>query len=72
MVNRWRFSDPGEHGGSWRRLYCERHLAEYLERLEPQYFEAEANEWQALLGLVAEHVRCLRLRQLLPLRQGFL
>ncbi|OXU20230.1 hypothetical protein TSAR_006153, partial [Trichomalopsis sarcophagae] len=84
---RWRFNDPSSHGDSWLRLYCERHLSEWLERLDPaasihrydvddesatpvehRQPERLSSHCEALLELLREHVRTLRLRQLVPLR----
>lgn len=63
---RWEHNDPNEHGGSWRRLYCERHLAEYLETLEASYFESQKEECEKLIALVKNHIYVIRLRSLAP------
>ncbi|XP_011701504.1 PREDICTED: T-complex-associated testis-expressed protein 1-like isoform X2 [Wasmannia auropunctata] len=64
---RWEHNDPGEHGGSWRRLYCERHLAEYLETLQPNYFEPQ-REYDKLT-LLKNHIHVIRLRSLVPTKK---
>ncbi|XP_028050983.2 dynein regulatory complex subunit 5 [Monomorium pharaonis] len=64
--DRWEYNDPGEHGGSWRRLYCERHLAEYLETLEASYFDPQKEECENLMALVKDYVHVIRLRSLVP------
>ncbi|XP_011862979.1 PREDICTED: T-complex-associated testis-expressed protein 1-like [Vollenhovia emeryi] len=64
--DRWEHNDLGEHGGSWRRLYCERHLAEYLETLQASYFESQREECEKLMALVKNHVHVIRLRSLVP------
>lgn len=63
---RWEHNDPGEHDGSWRRLYCERHLAEYLETLQASYFEPQREECEKLMALVKNHIHVIRLRSLVP------
>ncbi|XP_011502625.1 PREDICTED: T-complex-associated testis-expressed protein 1 [Ceratosolen solmsi marchali] len=65
---RWKVNDPMDHGDSWRRLYCERHLWEYLENLDPTYFDLLREECEELLELVHEHVHVLKLRQLQPVK----
>ncbi|XP_032685319.1 dynein regulatory complex subunit 5-like [Odontomachus brunneus] len=67
--DRWEHNDPAEHGGSWRRLYCERHLAEYLETLEASYFETQREECEKLMTLVNNHVHVIRLRSLVPTKK---
>ncbi|RLU19080.1 hypothetical protein DMN91_009438, partial [Ooceraea biroi] len=64
--DRWDYNDPSEHGGSWRRLCCERHLAEYLETLEASYFEPQKEECKKLMTLVKDYVHVIRLRSLVP------
>ncbi|KYQ55518.1 T-complex-associated testis-expressed protein 1 [Trachymyrmex zeteki] len=65
----WEYNDPSEHGNSWRRLYCERHLAEYLETLEASYFEPQREECEKLMALVKNHIRVIRLRSLVPTKK---
>ncbi|KAL0111701.1 hypothetical protein PUN28_013119 [Cardiocondyla obscurior] len=67
--DRWERNDPGEHGGSWRRLYCERHVAEYLETLEASYFEPQREECEKLMSLVKNDVHVIRLRSLVPTKK---
>ncbi|EFN86621.1 dynein regulatory complex subunit 5 [Harpegnathos saltator] len=64
--DRWKHNDLTEHGGSWRRLYCERHLVEYLETLEASYFEAQREECEKLMTLVKNYVHVIRLHCLMP------
>ncbi|KAL2725142.1 dynein regulatory complex subunit 5 isoform X1 [Vespula squamosa] len=62
--NRWSFNNPNDYGNSWRRLYCERHLAEYLENFEATYFESQREDCMKIVELSSEHVRVLKLRAL--------
>nr|XP_050845436.1 dynein regulatory complex subunit 5 isoform X1 [Vespula vulgaris] len=64
--NRWSFNNPNDYGNSWRRLYCERHLAEYLENFEASYFESQREDCMKILELSSEHVRVLKLHSLKP------
>ncbi|XP_015187416.1 PREDICTED: T-complex-associated testis-expressed protein 1-like [Polistes dominula] len=68
--DRWSYNNPIDHGKSWRRLYCERHLAEYLENFEASYFESQKDECIKLVKLVSEHVRILKLRALKPTKKA--
>ncbi|KAK2588730.1 hypothetical protein KPH14_001618 [Odynerus spinipes] len=67
--DRWSHNDPNEHDKSWRRLYCERHLSEYLENLEASYFEPQQDDCMRLVELVKEHVHVLKLRALVPTKK---
>ncbi|XP_011313832.1 T-complex-associated testis-expressed protein 1 [Fopius arisanus] len=66
---RWEHNNPNEHGNSWRRLYCERHLTEYLESLEN--VESEKEECEALINLVQPYVSTLTIRSLQPSKYPF-
>lgn len=65
---RWEYNNPADHGDSWRRLYCERHLAEYLESLEATYFAAEREDVEALVKLVNDDIYTLKIRSLVPIK----
>ncbi|XP_018352866.1 PREDICTED: LOW QUALITY PROTEIN: T-complex-associated testis-expressed protein 1-like [Trachymyrmex septentrionalis] len=67
--DRWEYNDPSEHGNSWRRLYCERHLVEYLETLQASYFEPQREECEKLMALVKNHIHVIRLRSLVPTKK---
>ncbi|XP_029159662.1 dynein regulatory complex subunit 5-like [Nylanderia fulva] len=67
--DRWEHNDPNEYGGSWRRLYCERHLAEYLETLHASYFEAQREECENLMTLLKDYIHVVRLRSLVPTKK---
>ncbi|KMQ96319.1 T-complex-associated testis-expressed protein 1 [Lasius niger] len=67
--DRWEYNDPGEYGSSWRRLYCERHLAEYLETLHASYFESQREECEKLMTLVKDYVHIIKLRSLVPTKK---
>ncbi|KAG7202309.1 hypothetical protein KM043_018641 [Ampulex compressa] len=67
--SRWEFYNLDEHGNSWRQMYCERHLNEYLENLEASYFESQREECENAIQLVREHVRTIRLRRLVPTKK---
>ncbi|KAI4476397.1 hypothetical protein M0804_013607 [Polistes exclamans] len=68
--DRWSYNSPKDHGKSWRRLYCERHLAEYLENFEASYFESQKDDCIKLVKLASEHVRILKLRALKPTKKA--
>ncbi|KYN01070.1 T-complex-associated testis-expressed protein 1 [Cyphomyrmex costatus] len=65
----WEYNDPSEHGNSWRRLYCERHLAEYLETLQASYFEPQREECEKLMALVRNYIHVIRLRSLVSTKK---
>ncbi|XP_046837798.1 dynein regulatory complex subunit 5 isoform X2 [Vespa crabro] len=67
--NRWSFNNPNDYDKSWRRLYCERHLAEYLENFEPSYFESQRDDCMKIVELSSEHVRVLKLGALKPTKK---
>nr|XP_012140977.1 PREDICTED: T-complex-associated testis-expressed protein 1 [Megachile rotundata] len=66
---RWEHNNPAEHGNSWRRLYCEGHLCEYFENLEPSYFESQQEECEETIRLVRNYVHTLALRSLRPTKK---
>ncbi|XP_047371423.1 dynein regulatory complex subunit 5 isoform X2 [Vespa velutina] len=66
---RWSFNNPNDYDKSWRRLYCERHLAEYLENFEPNYFESQRDDCMKIVELSSEHVHVLKLRALKPTKK---
>ncbi|XP_069684796.1 dynein regulatory complex subunit 5-like isoform X1 [Periplaneta americana] len=51
-----------DYEGSWKRLYLERHLQEYLEQLAPEDFMQ--TEVESLVSLCSPYVKCLNIRQL--------
>ncbi|XP_044004505.1 dynein regulatory complex subunit 5 isoform X2 [Aphidius gifuensis] len=61
---RWQYNNPGEHGNSWRRLYCERHLAEFIEKMDNDDYHK--NECDKLIDLVAPYIKILNIRSLIP------
>ncbi|XP_017763540.1 PREDICTED: T-complex-associated testis-expressed protein 1 [Eufriesea mexicana] len=63
---RWEHNDPVEHGNSWRRRYCEGAFQDYLENLEPSFFEPQKEECDKMIELVRDHVHSIELRSLLP------
>ncbi|KAM0732060.1 Dynein regulatory complex subunit 5 [Formica fusca] len=67
--DRWEQNDPGKYGDSWRRLYCERHLAEYLETLEASYFEPQREKCEKLMALLKDYIHIIRLRTLVPTKK---
>ncbi|XP_053985830.1 dynein regulatory complex subunit 5 isoform X1 [Hylaeus volcanicus] len=66
---RWEVNDLSEHGNSWRQRYCEGLLWEYLEGLEPTFFEAQKEECEKMLKLVQNYVDALRIGSLLPTKK---
>ncbi|XP_024943509.1 dynein regulatory complex subunit 5-like [Cephus cinctus] len=64
--DRWTHNNPGEHGNSWRQLYCERHFADYLENLEPAFFEGQQEACNNLISLVRNYIQTLKIRRLVP------
>ncbi|XP_076231005.1 dynein regulatory complex subunit 5 [Calliopsis andreniformis] len=67
--NRWSSNNPADHGHSWRQRYCEGHISEYLENLEPTYFETQREDCENIIGLVRNYVHTIRLRSLLPTKK---
>ena len=65
FIDRWQYNNPEDHGNSWRRLYCERHLAEYLEALSPEHHQSALEESESLLKLVRPYVNTLKIRSLI-------
>jgi hypothetical protein len=51
-----------DYGGSWKRLYLERHLQEHIENLAPEKFEE--SEVESLVLLCSPYVKRLNIRQL--------
>ncbi|KAJ8665018.1 hypothetical protein QAD02_006680 [Eretmocerus hayati] len=72
--HRWRMNYPGKESpdglDSWLQLYCQRHTIDYLERMQPDFFDGERERCVHLLQLVAPYVQQLKLRQLRPTRCG--
>ncbi|KOC68411.1 T-complex-associated testis-expressed protein 1 [Habropoda laboriosa] len=66
---RWEHNAPAEHGNSWRRRYCEGVLREYLENLEPTFFESQREACEKMVELVLDHVHTIELRYLLPTKK---
>ncbi|XP_012281208.1 T-complex-associated testis-expressed protein 1 [Orussus abietinus] len=69
--DKWKHNNPNDHGDSWRRLYCERYLEEYLEALDPNYFKAQQENFEKLIALVRDYVCTLRIRSLVPTKYPF-
>nr|XP_034188153.1 dynein regulatory complex subunit 5-like [Osmia lignaria] len=67
--NRWEHNNPADHGDSWRQLYCEGHLCEYLENFEPSYFESQQEKCEETIQLVQNYVHTLVLRTLRPTKK---
>ncbi|CAL7938947.1 unnamed protein product [Xylocopa violacea] len=67
---RWEHNDLGEHGNSWRRRYCEGILREYLESLEPSFFESQKEECEKMIDLVCDYVHTIELRSLVPTKKS--
>lgn len=61
-LTRWRGCQPTEHGGSWKRLYLEKHLTETIEQLEAG---ADLTALEPLLSACGPHVVRLEVGQLL-------
>jgi hypothetical protein len=51
-----------DYGGSWKRLYLEHHLQEYIEKLIPEEFVQ--SEVESLVHLCSPYVKRLNIRQL--------
>ncbi|XP_049767567.1 dynein regulatory complex subunit 5 [Schistocerca cancellata] len=61
--NRWKsMNDVHDYGGSWKRLYIERHLQDELEMMPVENFVGQ--EVAVLVSLCSSYVHRLRLRQL--------
>ncbi|XP_076294599.1 dynein regulatory complex subunit 5 [Lasioglossum baleicum] len=67
--NKWETNELALHGNSWRQRYCEGVLSEYLESLEPSFFETQREECERMIGLVRSYVRAIRIRSLRPTRK---
>ncbi|KAF3423407.1 hypothetical protein E2986_01732 [Frieseomelitta varia] len=66
---RWQHNDCAKHGNSWRRRYCEGALREYLENLEPTFFQSQKEDCKNMITLVRDYVHTLELRSLLPTKK---
>nr|XP_033195790.1 dynein regulatory complex subunit 5-like isoform X1 [Bombus vancouverensis nearcticus] len=66
---RWGHNDCAEHGNSWRRRYCEGAFREYLENLEPSFFESQKEDCEKMIDLVRDYVHTIELRSLLPTKK---
>eukprot|EP00117_Sycon_ciliatum_P000002 scpid61325/ scgid6254/ T-complex-associated testis-expressed protein 1 len=64
----WPCCDVANHGGNYKRMYLEKHVAHYLETFLPEVREdpARMRRMQQLLSLCAEYVESLDIKQLLP------
>tara|TARA_B100000524_G_scaffold178694_1_gene91967 strand:+ start:717 stop:1934 length:1218 start_codon:yes stop_codon:yes gene_type:complete len=60
-LSRWESCQISQHGSSWKRLYFERHLTDFLECFNP--LKGDAEELARVLCVSKEHVRSVRLRQ---------
>lgn len=73
MSDDWGPCVVGDHGGSWKRLYFERHLQSQLENCTPED-EGEAMDRPGGIVHTCElsggHIKKLNLRQLIPPEQG--
>ncbi|XP_048509429.1 dynein regulatory complex subunit 5 [Athalia rosae] len=65
-MDRWEHNYPNAHGGSWRRLYVERHFSEYLETLSPNFFKGQQESCSELMKLCKDYIFTLRVRSLIP------
>lgn len=54
------------HGNCWRRRYCEGIFGEYLENLDPTFFEAQKEECEKMIDLVHKYVHTIEIRSLIP------
>ncbi|XP_046489443.1 dynein regulatory complex subunit 5 isoform X1 [Neodiprion pinetum] len=64
--DRWEHNYPDDHGGSWRRLYVERHFSEYLESLPATFFKGQQESCNEFIELCKEYVFMLKIRSLVP------
>jgi hypothetical protein len=58
----YQINDVNDYGGSWKRLYLEQHLQEYIEKLAPEDFMQ--SEVESLVHLCSPYVKRLNIRQL--------
>ena len=65
---RWPTGDPANHGKSWKRMYFEKHVGEYLEAHVPSSPDdaEKITRMREVLTLCSNHIEDLNLRQLLP------
>lgn len=59
-------NDVNNYGGSWKRLYLERHMQEHIENLNPEYLVQ--SEVESLVHLSSPYVKRLNIWQLRPSR----
>ena len=66
-LERWANCQLSEHGSSWKRLYFERNLTDFLEDFDPlTYTEGDATaELTRVLGISKDYIFSLRLKQFL-------
>ncbi|XP_076644438.1 dynein regulatory complex subunit 5 [Halictus rubicundus] len=67
--NKWETNELALHGNSWRQRYCEGVFCEYLESLEPSFFETQRDECERMISLVRSYVHAIRIRSLRPTRK---
>ncbi|XP_078000294.1 dynein regulatory complex subunit 5-like [Glandiceps talaboti] len=61
---RWEICDVSKYGGSWKRMFFERHLETIVEHFVPE--TTDPAEVEELLPLAAPYIKKLNIRQLLP------
>ncbi|CAG9465687.1 unnamed protein product [Pedinophyceae sp. YPF-701] len=61
-TRRWRNSEVGAHGNSWKQLYFERNLQDALEQFDPEM--SDLDQLRRLLSYSARFVRFLEITQL--------
>jgi len=66
-LERWANCQLSEHGSSWKRLYFERNLTDFLEDFDPlSYTDGDATaELTRVLGISKDYIFSLRLKQFL-------
>lgn len=62
-LTRWECCQISDHGSSWKRLYFERNLADFLEAFDPHKTDTE--ELMRTLGISKDYIFSLRLKQFL-------
>nr|XP_033339127.1 dynein regulatory complex subunit 5 [Megalopta genalis] len=67
--DKWETNELAEHGNSWRQRYCEGIFCEYLESLEPSFYETQREECERTISLVGSYVHKIRIRSLRPTRR---
>nr|XP_031832237.1 dynein regulatory complex subunit 5 [Nomia melanderi] len=68
--DKWETNELSDHGNSWRQRYCEGVFREYLESLEPSFFETQREECERKIRLVRSYVHAIRIRSLRPTRKA--